>query len=248
MTAIRPLLDRMDRMTPRAMRRVTLHGQKGTPSFGRRTELDAHLEMLAEEFAGRTLLEFAHAVAIVRIRRGLDLEAALARFGEIWEEEAAFLLDRLDSRWLVSACDTWLERGPDERDRAYGLAGTLFANALKLAETERLMAPEAPAADPGRIPNDRPTPLYDGVTAFVPAGGDMLRNLEARLDALDGGDAAARPSARVVRELYARAKRNDTVIRRMHAHQAALRRTPATGLRRVYRLPRRLLSAIAALP
>jgi hypothetical protein len=91
----------------------------------------------------------------VLLRRRIDLETNLARTRMLWRSEAPFLVAKLDSRWLVSACDTIIDHWHEPEERALALAGTLFANTIKLYETERWAAGHAgmPCLAASRAPN-----------------------------------------------------------------------------------------------
>ena len=101
-------------------------------SFGRKSELNAHIDMLRKEFSGKTYLEFFHAATTCFIRRRLNLDHCLANFRQIWQEESVFMCEHLDTRWLVSACDTIIDHFEDPNEVAVAIGGTLFMNTCKL--------------------------------------------------------------------------------------------------------------------
>lgn len=180
-------------------------------SFGRKDDLNDHLKMLAAEFSGRSQIEFFHAATTVFVRRGLNRPACAARFRRMWEQEAEFLLSRLDSRWLVSACDTIMDTFDDPYEIATASAGVLFMNTIKLYETERLALGMAQ-----RTPQDyralrHPQRLFDGMAAYVIGSGEMVSIMVRRLRT------TVRPghlAPRIVLELLNRANAHDTVFRR----------------------------------
>ena len=197
-----------------AMRHGVITGTPYQPSFGCRSDLDEHLAMLRRECVGQPELKFAHAAMTVLLRRKIAPETVYRHYRALWSEHADILLEILDSRWLVSACDTLsdLSADPDEARTATLLA--LFVNTVKLYETERLMdgAPRPQAA-----PLDQRTPLHDGLTGFMVGGGDMVANLLHRLDR------TLRPDAlvdRIARQLISRALASDTVFWRFGQRQS----------------------------
>lgn len=200
----------------------------GARSFGRRrrNDLPEHMEMLAREFSGRSQLEFFQAATVVFIRRRLNLPDTVDRFWRMWRAEGDFLASRLDSRWLVSACDTIVDTANDPGERALAIAGTLYANTMKLYETERLalgtrhLGPES--YDTGI--RDARHELFDGVTAFNPGRGDMISKLMRRLNLKLDQD---RVAGRILVELIGRAHRSDTVYSRF----AAAHERPETAWR-----------------
>ncbi len=174
----------------------------------------AKMAMLQNEFAGQSQLAFYHAALVVMIRRKIDIEPSVERFRDLWRDATGDLCAVLSSRWLVSACDTFMDygRGPE---RALGMAGALFANTVKLYETERL-------ATTGResVPTYKAiapaSPLYDGLTSFMIGEGDMVKNLMQRT-ANTISCYPTFPVAQIVATLVARARANDTVYQRFGA-------------------------------
>lgn len=184
-----------------------LDGDEPAASFGRDPDLGKHLTMLRAEFSGKPVALFYHAGITVLIRREMDLTVNVIRFRTLWRRMSAELCAGLDSRWLVSACDTFMDHGENDAERALAAAGALFANTIKLYETERW---SRGAEGPLRVPVGI-VPLHDGMTAFLIGRGDMVANLHRRVLAVTSAD---RPAARILRELLARASRHDTVFRR----------------------------------
>ena len=183
-------------------------------SFGRKTNLNAHLEMLKTEFSGKTYLEFFHAATITFIRRNLNQHHCLSNFQQIWEQESEFLCKHLDSRWLVSACDTIIDHYTDTNEVATAIAATLFMNTCKLYETERLKQKTTKEFKEvfEIFQNDSRIPLFDGMSAFVIGNGDMIKNLLDRIFE----KSKSRIASPILKELIKRANTYDTVFKRFH--------------------------------
>ncbi len=194
-----------------------VEGDAATPSFGRKTDLSAHLQMLKLEFAGKSELELYHAAVIVLLRRGIDQANNARRFFELWSREKDFLLEKLDTRWLVSACDTIIDFSSDKVEIGFACAGTIIANLVKLYETEiRALKPFFESQrleysqEAGRIE------LFDGLCAFVIGKGDMVYNLQCRVRRACPSEGV---SPRILLELVSRMNKHDTVLsrfRRVH--------------------------------
>lgn len=194
-------------------------GEAPVPAYGGEPALEDHFAMLVRAFCGQPQLLLYHALLIVLLRRRIDADAGWTRYQALWRREGAFLAERLDMRWLVSACDTFIDFSPDPGERALALSGTLFANTLKLYETER-WAVGTREADPAYQPIDRRVDLFDGMTAFVIGQGDMVLNLHRRAAAVTRD---ATPCALILDALLRRASQHDTVFRRLrrrHTHAA----------------------------
>ncbi len=197
-----------------ALKRSRVEGPERISSFGLKPDLDDHIAMLHDEFIGRSRLEFYNVILTVLLRRGYNTSSNFLLFRRLWNEEANFLVGELDSRWLISACDTFTDHSEDKEEIAFACAGTLFMNTVKLYETER-HALGATSAQPYKEFTGRVS-LFDGLTAFMIGNGDMIKNLAERLRKSGGGC----PTALIVQELFRRAQQNDTVYRRFRvAHK-----------------------------
>ncbi|MCA0921031.1 glycosyltransferase family 2 protein [Pseudooceanicola nanhaiensis] len=115
---------------------------------------------LMEEFRGEPALLWLHGLLIANLRRRGQPEQAAPLFQRIWAEHGGFLIDRLNSRWLVSAVTTFGDHGATEVQRRVGLSMNVLFNTMKLYEAERLhagLAPEQPFDQPHerhRLPLD----------------------------------------------------------------------------------------------
>lgn len=165
--------------------------------------------LLARSFNGLPLIWLYHATLIVALRRRIDVAENWARFMASWGQHGHWMLKHLNSRWLISACDTIADDHPAPGIRAAATAAAATLTTLRLAETER-RARGADLRPMGRNYTNRP--LYDGLIWFNIGRGDAVANLEARI-------ARARAEGtlpgRILAELLDRAKRNDTVLRRL---------------------------------
>jgi hypothetical protein len=56
----------------------------------------------------------------------------------MWAEEAHFLAKALNTKWLVSACDTFADHSNDDAERATALLAATMIKTIKIYETERL--------------------------------------------------------------------------------------------------------------
>ncbi len=156
----------------------------GFLATGHRKSLKDQFRLVRSEFAGEPLLCWKCARLIIAIRRGIDAEIHWATLRYLLETPAYrdLLLSRLNTRWLIAICDTYADYG-SPAERAAALALSLLINVVKLAETERLILRDSEydeVAIDGYLENF-PHSLWDGVTSYSIGGGDMPRNLFARL-------------------------------------------------------------------
>lgn len=179
-------------------------------SFGRKHDIVQHNLMLEKEFAGRTQLELFHAQTIVSIRRKIELSPCLKNFKFMWMEESEFLCNNLDSRWLVAACDTIIDHFECPVDVGFASGAILFANTMKLYETERIALGIQNKKLPASEKNNR-VPLFDGMSGFQVGRGEMIDNMLTRISTIK----VESISLEIMRELIRRANKYDTIYRRL---------------------------------
>jgi len=189
-----------------------VQGERQAYSFGKDPNLDQHVEMIRTEFVGKSEIELYHALLMVMIRRRIGLTVNIERAHSLWTTKSDFLCRNLDSRWLVSACDTIMEFWPEDAERALAATGSLFVNTIKLYESERWATNQMGAPQKYQL-IDRRIPLHDGLSAYVIGRGDMIMNLHRRIHALCANQS---PAGKILLELLARASRFDTVFKRFH--------------------------------
>jgi len=181
-------------------------GHQFTQSFGLKQDLGEHALMLKKEFSGKSELLLYHALLNVLIRRDINLLDCLERFFELWQLEGGYLLDHLNSRWLISACDTIIDHSPSESEKAYALSACILVNTCKLYETERLGM-----LDYKSVKINGPMELFNGISAFCIGSGDMIFNLNSRLNQTTNSSKLA---GKILIELFRRISIDDTVYKR----------------------------------
>lgn len=195
---------------------IVQEGEEAKYAHGAAVNLDEHLAKVRREFIGQSELLYQHAMLIVLIRREADVPANYERFKRMWMAERDFLVAHLDMRWLISACDTFIDLDTDPVLRAVAMNGPLLANTVKLAETERFIL-----GVNGETPDRQASldelwthrvGLFDGVSGFIPGTDDTLRNMRYRLEDVCG----LHPLGAVVMEIFERLQReaNDNVYLR----------------------------------
>lgn len=199
-----------------ALKQQKMAGQVPQYLHGSQPVLQEHLDKLQGEFAGQPQLLWYHASLIVMLRREAQVAEHYAQFRALWDAERDFLCQHLNLRWLVSACDTFIDHDSDPTLRALMVQGVLLVNTVKLCESERfLQATDAPLADQPqalhRLQTQR-VPLFDGLSAFTAGTDDTLRNMRWRLQDV----CALHPLGAVVLEIFDRLQRegNDNVYLR----------------------------------
>jgi hypothetical protein len=179
-------------------------------------EVEEHVRVQREQLGEVSDLFFEVVRRIIYLRRGLEVEANFARFDVLVKENVEALVEEMDTRWLVSICDTYMDFGSPVDSRNAGMI-VLLVNLVKLAETERMMLASTAqdGAEVARCGEDI-YPLWDGVTTYLISGGDMPRNLFGRLSKL------MEPTpvfGRMLEAVVERMREGDTLPARLGRHQ-----------------------------
>lgn len=202
------------------LKRLRIQAGPASPAIGRKKDFSQHIEMIRQELSGHSMISLYHAWLIVGIRRRIDIVPRVRQFFELWRGEREFLLQGLNARWLVSACDTIADVSLDPAERSAGLAASLLANTVKLYETERLLAGSRESCVGEHHIGRRPQALFDGMTTFAVGAGDMIENLIERC----ARESSSTISGAILLELLRRMMALDTVFRRLQR----CHRNPAT--------------------
>lgn len=196
------------------LKNTIIEGQTVTYTHGSSKELAIHLANLRNEFTNQAELLFYHAKLIVLIRREYHALEYFEKFDQLWKIEYEFLLRNLNTRWLVSAADTFADHAIDPVTKALSLTTSLLINTVKLTETERyLQNSNQYSDDPEKIntlSNSRVN-LFDGTSAFTVGTDDTLRNMRWRLDQIDNNNVAGK----ILKEVFNRIQNHETVYKRM---------------------------------
>ncbi|MFI0397118.1 hypothetical protein [Paracoccus jiaweipingae] len=182
---------------------------------GRTRNLISHFRALEPEFAARPRLGHLLACTIVVLRRDPQQPQAQALFHRITAEHGADAAQGINLRWLASVCDTLMDIGTTPEDRALAMTGSVTANLVKLAETERrVFAPRIPW--PPQASFRQGGPLFDGMISYWIGKGEMIDNLLNRIERVTTTDS---PAAPFVIEVFNRLFENDTTLSRLYGLQ-----------------------------
>lgn len=151
--------------------------------IGRLKNTDEHLKALQQELAGTSPETVALVTSIVYLRRNTNPDENWAEFQRLMAAHHETIIDELDTRWLVSICDTYADKGGDI-EAIQGLLISTFCNLIKLGDTFKLVCVD-PSCDEVKL-QIQPQELWDGMTSYLVCAGDMPRNLINRLNSRMG--------------------------------------------------------------
>ena len=184
-----------------------IEGNELKYTHGSAKDLNEHIEQLKHEFVGQSALNHYHASLIVLIRREVDVQENFEKFKALWTVERDFLLRSLNIRWLISACDTFLDLHDDMTLKAILMNAVVLINTLKLQETERYLCDQSLQVNlehQTKLQTERYA-LFDGTSAFAVGTDDTLRNMRWRLDQI----CAVHPLGQLVIEIFDRLQREE---------------------------------------
>ena len=200
------------------MKTNIIFGDEIKYTHGADKDIQQHIANLKAEFIGQPELNYHHAILILLIRREVDVQKHFLQFERLWLIEHDFLLKSLNTRWLISACDTFIDHSADEALKSLLMTAVILVNTIKLQESERyLTVSDNAQPDDQRyasLQNER-LALFDGVSGFAVGTDDTLRNMRWRLDKL----AQHQPLGNLVTEIFERAQQPNahTVYSRFRA-------------------------------
>lgn len=153
------------------------------------SDLDKHMDHLKLSFQGKPELLFYHAKLIVMIRREYKVKKHYKAFEELWNKEHEFLLSNLNLRWIISACDTFIDYSDDDALSGICLAIVMLVNTVNMYESERHFWDMDKLTNANYKENKIPENalhllLFDGLEGILPERGDTLRNMRWRMDSM----------------------------------------------------------------
>ena len=196
-------------------KQIIIDGSEVRYTHGSSNNLEEHFVALRDEFVGQSELCYSHAKIIVLIRRDFDTKNHFALFEQLWKEEKDYLLKNLNTRWLISATDTFADFSEDDSIKSLSLACSCLLNTVKMQESERFIAnldnslyDEEKVA---RLDNEDRIPLFDGVSVFKVGTDDTLRNMRWRIDKV----AKINVAGEILLEVFLRLQEHDTIFKRL---------------------------------
>jgi len=186
-------------------------------THGSEVSIEAHIENLKKEFVGQSQLCHHVASLLVLIRREIDVKNNFSALESLWEMFDDFLINSLNTRWLIAIADTYADCSKNPIEKACALAATALVNTVKLCETERLIT-DGEGVNSENIKKydlqQNRYPLWDGTSAFAAGTDDTLRNFRWRLDTFLSEESDTVVSAKIFSTVFLRLQENDNIYKR----------------------------------
>jgi len=196
-------------------KKIVIDGDKIHYTHGSSNNLEEHFVALRDEFIDQSELCYTHAKIIVLIRRDFEAKNHFAIFEKLWEEEKDYLLKHLNTRWLISAADTFADFSDDDSIKSLSVACSCLLNTVKMQESERFITNAHSFIDDkekmNRLDNEERISLFDGTSVFKVGTDDTLRNMRWRIDKV----AKINTAGAILLEIFLRLQENDTVFKRL---------------------------------
>jgi hypothetical protein len=193
-------------------KKIIIQGEKSY-THGSTNNLENHFNSLKYEFTNQSKLTYTHAQLIVLIRREFQTEKHFKLFELLWKKESKFLLKELNTRWLVSAAETFTDYSDNDTEKSIGISSSILINTIKLIETERLITHANKLSDDNtkiELLQTKRISLFDGTSAFTVGTDDTIRNMRWRIDKLS----KLSITGKILLEIFKRVQNNDTVYQR----------------------------------
>lgn len=184
----------------------------------RTNDLAAHLDNLKHQFIGQPELCFYHATLVVLLRRAYKIEDTFAEFEQLWSLETDYLLNHLSLRWLISACDTFVDHSKDNTRAAILMNVTTLMNTLRVYETKQFLQTTSKSPSPPLNEESiealyqSDLPLYQGLTYFRIGTDDTLKNMRNRYEKFGSSDKLA---ATMLLSIFDKLQINDSAFATM---------------------------------
>ncbi|MEN2751020.1 hypothetical protein AAIR29_05160 [Psychrobacter sp. FBL11] len=186
----------------------------------RTKDLNAHLDNLKHYFIGYSELSFYHATLVVLLRRKYKVAETFAEFEQLWNTETEYLLQQLPLRWLISACDTFIDHTSNTSRAAILMNAATLINTLRVYETKQFLqlgAASSPELNPVDTENVEALyrsdiSLYDGLTYFRIGSDDTLINMRKRYESFYKNDELA---ATILLSIFDRLQTNHSAFHTM---------------------------------
>ena len=196
-------------------KQIIIDGDEIQYTHGSSNNLEEHFVVLRDEFIDQSELCYTHAKIIVLIRRDFESKKHFAIFENLWKEEKDYLLKHLNTRWLISAADTFADFSDDDSIKSLSVACSCLLNTVKMQESERFITNAHSSIDDKekmtRLDNEERVPLFDGTSVFKIGTDDTLRNMRWRIDKV----AKINIAGEILLEIFLRLQEHDTVFKRL---------------------------------
>ena len=186
----------------------------------RTKNLKEHLDNLKHQFIGQSEICFYHAHLIVLLRRGYKTDTIFAEFEHLWHTEMEYLLNHLSLRWIVSACDTFIDHTKDSTRAAILMNVPTLINTLRVYETKAFVQRCSRSKSLVEVNIETlyngDLPLYEGLTYFRIGSDDTLKNMRNRYESFYDSDKLA---TSILLNVFDKLQNNDsafTTMRTLH--------------------------------
>jgi len=195
-------------------KKIIINGSEIKYTHGSSDNLEEHFIALRDEFVDQSELCYTHAKIIVLIRRDFEAKNHFTIFEKLWREEKDYLLKNLNTRWLISATDTFADFSDDDSVKSLSLACSCLLNTVKMQESERFITnAQSSITDKeklNRLDNEERIPLFDGTSVFKFGTDDTLRNMRWRIDK----GAQLNIAGEILLEIFLRLQQFDNIYKR----------------------------------
>ncbi|MEL7258074.1 MAG: hypothetical protein AAFN80_09560 [Pseudomonadota bacterium] len=180
------------------------------------------------QLAGKSEALLLNAILIAILRRTDPPDSALTLFLRLWAEHGKHLVKDMPVRWMISSATTFGEHGATHAQRACGMGLSVLFDMIKLYESERSYCGISGRRLFKNQQSEKSHSIAFGLNRYSFKGGDLDKNMLARLWKLSETDNTIRPLAQKMlrlvmtdtRTVFARVQRMKALrVERRAGHQ-----------------------------
>jgi hypothetical protein len=165
-----------------------IEGIPPAKNLNRLHDAEQNIKAVKAEFVGKPLVCHELVKHIVYLRRGIEVEQNTQCFYALLDKYMDEILEHYDLRWLLSICDTLVDIGDPARSAA-------AMNLVQCVNYLNIISSLLDVVNDGRINGDKlrrnpghKRPTFDGMIALDMYSGDMMYNLQTRMNRVAAQD------------------------------------------------------------
>lgn len=153
------------------------------------------------QLAGKPEALLLNAILIAILRRNTPPHSALTLFLRLWAEHGVHLVKDMPVRWMISSATTFGDHGATYTQRSCGMGLSVLFDMIKLHESERSYCGISGRRLFKSEQSHKPHSIAFGLNRYSFKGGDLDKNMLARLWKLSETDDTIRPLAQTMLRL-----------------------------------------------
>jgi hypothetical protein len=171
--------------------------------------IELHIKKVTATFSKKPKVCSDVIECIIRLRRNDRSKIYYKKFSDHLENDLSTILEHMNTRWLISICDTIADFGETDALRSQALSIVVFANMMKITETGMALVNDPSWNRAKEKELVKAKHFHNGMTTFGLESGDMMKNMMQRIEKdLDSSDHLSQ----IWKVILKRIKHNETLF------------------------------------